>query len=130
MTREELIEVMARAMHDGCGTYNYKWDDLKAFDPESSRERRSNRQTFYQNAKAALAAIEAAGVRLVPVEVEKVAIDVMASLAAAISLLERGGERAAPSRKMFNVMLTDYKKSLARARAYFNSPATLTKDTQ
>ena len=67
MTREELIEVMARAMHDGCGTYNYKWDDLKAFDPESSRERGSNRQTFYQNAKAALAALEAAGVRLVPV---------------------------------------------------------------
>ena len=112
MTREELIEVMA----DAIGEFMGAKDRLDAY--------------HFDAANHLMRAIEAAGVRLVPVEVEKVAIDVMASLAAAISLLERGGERAAPSRKMFNVMLTDYKKSLARARAYFNSPATLTKDTQ
>lgn len=40
-----------------------------------------------------------------------------ASLAAAISLLERGGKKAAPSDKMFDTMLNDYRKSLATARA-------------
>ena len=124
MTREKLIEVMAQAM----------LEDELSVDPHSDFATvwANESDIWLSNARAALAAlaaIEAAGVRLVPVEVEKVAIDVGASLAAAISLLERGGERAAPSRKMFNVMLTDYKKSLARARAYFNSPATLTKDT-
>ena len=120
MTREELIEVMARAQCSEGG-----------FDHNERMPNDGPRWGYYvPGVTAALAAIEAAGVRLVPVEVEKVAIDVGASLAAAISLLERGGERAAPSRKMFNVMLTDYKKSLARARAYFNSPATITKDTQ
>ena len=47
------------------------------------------------------------------------AIDVSAHLAAAISLLERGGKaakKAAPSDKMFDQMLIDYKKSLNRAR--------------
>ena len=119
MTREELIEVMARAQCSEGG-----------FDHDERMPNDGPRWGYYvPGVTAALAALETAGVRLVPVEVEKVAIDVMASLVAAISLLERGGERAAPSRKMFNVMLTDYKKSLARARAYFNSPATLTKDT-
>lgn len=43
-------------------------------------------------------------------------IDVMASLAAAISLLERGGKKAAGSDKMFEQMLCDYRASLQRAR--------------
>lgn len=37
---------------------------------------------------------------------------VAASLAAAISLLERGGKKAAASDKMFDVMLDDYRQSL------------------
>ena len=45
------------------------------------------------------------------------AIRVAASLAAAISLLDRGGKKAAPSDKMFNQMIVDYKKSLDEARA-------------
>jgi hypothetical protein len=55
-------------------------------------------------------------------EVEKlreVTVSVAASLAAAISLLERGGraaKKAAPSDKMFDQMLTDYRKSLSSAR--------------
>lgn len=49
-------------------------------------------------------------------EIESVAVDVAASLAAAISLLERGGKKAAPSDKMFEQMLTDYRNSLERAR--------------
>ena len=44
-------------------------------------------------------------------------LDTGASLAAAISLLERGGKKAAASDKMFTVMLDDYRKSLERARA-------------
>lgn len=44
-------------------------------------------------------------------------INVAASLAAAISLLERGGKKAAPSDKMFAQMLEDYRASLSRARA-------------
>ena len=43
-------------------------------------------------------------------------VDVLASLAAAISLLERGGKKAAPSDKMFEQMLIDYRASLERGR--------------
>lgn len=42
-------------------------------------------------------------------------IDVAASLSAAHSLLKRGGKKAAPSNKMFEIMLDDYEKSLNRA---------------
>jgi site-specific recombinase len=45
------------------------------------------------------------------------AVDAGASLAAAISLLERGGRKAAPSNKMFDQMLVDYRNSLERTRA-------------
>lgn len=47
-------------------------------------------------------------------------LDTAASLAAAIGLLEQGGKaakKAAPSDKMFDQMLTDYRASLERARA-------------
>lgn len=44
-------------------------------------------------------------------------VGALASLAAAISLLERGGKKAAPSDKMFKQMLSDYRKSLEEARA-------------
>lgn len=50
---------------------------------------------------------------------QKIAIDVGARLAAAISLLERGGKaakKAAPSDRMFDQMLVDYKASLERLR--------------
>jgi hypothetical protein len=47
------------------------------------------------------------------------AIKCAASLAAAISLLERGGKaakKAAPSDKMFDQMLVDYRRALDAAR--------------
>ena len=53
-------------------------------------------------------------------ELEEALIDAVAHLAAAISLLERGGKaakKAAPSDKMFDQMLKDYKASLSRVRA-------------
>lgn len=50
-------------------------------------------------------------------ELEKALTDVGSSLVAAISLLEGGGKKAAPSDKMFRVMLSDYRKSVKRARA-------------
>lgn len=49
---------------------------------------------------------------------ERRLIDVSASLAAAISLLERGGKaakKAAPSDNMFDQMIVDYKAALDRA---------------
>lgn len=46
--------------------------------------------------------------------------DTTASLVAAISLLERGGKKAAPSNMMFDIMLDDYRKSVERARALLN----------
>lgn len=64
-------------------------------------------------------------------EVERLAetgIDLAAHLAAAISLLERGGKaakKAAPSDKMFDQMIRDYKRSLNKAR----TALTQTKDT-
>lgn len=48
---------------------------------------------------------------------EEAATDALASLVAAVSLLERGGKRAAPSDKMFAVMLADYNASIERTRA-------------
>lgn len=48
-------------------------------------------------------------------------IDNAASLEAAISLLERGGKKAAPSDKMFEMMLNDYRKSTNNARAALTS---------
>jgi hypothetical protein len=55
-------------------------------------------------------------------EVMREAAPVAASLAAAISLLERGGKsakKAAASDKMFDQMLADYRKSLADFRAVY-----------
>ena len=53
-------------------------------------------------------------------ELEAAVIGTASSLAAAISLLERGGKaakKAAPSDKMFDQMLTDYSNALSHARA-------------
>ena len=60
------------------------------------------------NEKAALARVA---------KLEAAAIDVATSLAAAISLLERGGKKAAPSDEIFEQMLVDYRNSLERTRA-------------
>lgn len=48
---------------------------------------------------------------------KKALVDVTASLAAAVSLLERSPKTAAPSNRMFDQMLKDYQASIARARA-------------
>jgi hypothetical protein len=53
-------------------------------------------------------------------ELEASLTNTAAHLAAAISLLERGGKagkKAASSDKMFDIMLDDYRTSLERARA-------------
>lgn len=66
---------------------------------------------------AFLSNLEASNKRVA--ELERCVIDTAASLAAAISLLERGGnasKKAAPSDKMFDLMLADYRKSLSAAR--------------
>ena len=51
-------------------------------------------------------------------EAVEVVRDVTPALIAAISLLERGGKRAAASDKMFAQMLKDYSASVKRARAF------------
>ena len=58
-----------------------------------------------------------AGFEVVPSELLDAFKGATASLAAAISLLERGGKKAAPSDTMFEQMLTDYRNALERARA-------------
>ncbi|MCK9513569.1 MAG: hypothetical protein M0R28_20405 [Pigmentiphaga sp.] len=69
-------------------------------------------------------ALLARGLRLPGDErAERVIVDLAAHLAAAISLLERVGKtakKAAPSDKMFDQMLADYRASLERARALLN----------
>jgi hypothetical protein len=69
---------------------------------------------FIAAAPARIAALEAENARM-----RDAAIDAAASLAAAISLLERTpkAKKAAPSDRMFAQMLDDYRASLERARA-------------
>jgi hypothetical protein len=50
-------------------------------------------------------------------ELEAALSDTTAHLVAAVSLLERGGKKAAPSNKMFEQMLDDHKNSIERGRA-------------
>lgn len=88
-------------------------EELKAIRAERDRAQLACQQ-IAERLSAAEARAEAAEARVV---------DVGASLAAAISLLERGGERGAPSRKMFDIMIADYKASLERARAALKSLA-------
>lgn len=71
-------------------------------------------QAFARHRTAAEAAFCAREARL-----REALVDVGASLAAAISLLERGGKaakKAAPSDRMFEQMVRDYAASLDRAR--------------
>ena len=53
-------------------------------------------------------------------ELDAALVDVTAHLVAAVSLLERGGKKAAPSNKMFDQMIVDYKNCIERSRAALN----------
>lgn len=66
MTREELVEVMARAI---CAGQGLDWKDQ--FGIYSSNGDPLVHEAFKHDAASALAAIEAAGVRLVPVETSR-----------------------------------------------------------
>ena len=83
---------------------------LRAFETEASLFK-SQHATVRQ--AVALIASQARRIE----ELEGAATDALASLVAAVSLLARGGKRAAPSDKMFAVMLADYNASIDRARA-------------
>ena len=50
-------------------------------------------------------------------QMRKALKDTTVCLVAAVSLLESGGKKAAPSNKMFEQMLDDYKNSIERGRA-------------
>lgn len=50
-------------------------------------------------------------------ELDAALVDVTARLVAAVSLLERGGKKAAPSNRMFNQIIVDYKNCIERSRA-------------
>lgn len=108
MTRDQLIEAMARALaeHDGR-------------DPDAAATWFGGNKIWVEyesDAKAALTAIEAAGMRVVP---RDDAVNVVASLAAAISIIERTPQarKAAMSDTAFGIMLDDYTKALATGRA-------------
>ena len=49
-------------------------------------------------------------------EMHEALLGVTVSLVAAISLLKRGSKRVAPSDKMFDAMITDYERAVARAQ--------------
>ena len=49
--------------------------------------------------------------------------DVLASLVAAVSLLKRSPSKAAaPSNRMFDMMIADYERSIERGRASLGGP--------
>lgn len=101
-------ERRARALYEAGPQLNsgdpIPWDHLTLF----------HKDRFLARSRAIRASDEAAGMVLVP---RGILMGLMASLEAAISLLERGGKKAAPSNKMFDQMLADYKKDLDAARA-------------
>jgi hypothetical protein len=63
-----------------------------------------------ENLRAALAQPDAEPTR-------DVFMEVLASLVAVVSLLKRGGKKAAPSDKMFDQMILDYERAIERGRA-------------
>ena len=62
--------------------------------------------------KRALAAIQSHRV-----QAEDAHKGALAALVASVSLLERGGKKAAPSNHMFQMMIADYKKAIDISRA-------------
>lgn len=104
MTRDQLIETMARAINDEIGDGDVSLAASQRF--------------AKRLATAALTAIEAAGMLVVP---RDDAVNVVASLAAAISIIERTPQarKAAMSDTAFVIMLDDYTKALAAGRAMF-----------
>jgi hypothetical protein len=73
----------------------------------TERERRA----FERGKESRIAALEADNARL-----REATLDTLASLTASLSLLKGGGRTAAPSEKMFKIMLMDYQRSVDRAR--------------
>ena len=53
--------------------------------------------------------------------------NLLASLAAAVSLLKAGGRKAAPCDTMFKIMLNDYEKAIEQGRAGFHTAEELNK---
>ena len=90
---------------------------LRRVEPEGGNEHATR---YYRNPDGPEAAAEIERLQARVRELEAALTDNAAHLAAAISLLERGGKaakKAAASDKMFDIMLNDYHKSLERARA-------------
>ena len=63
------------------------------------------------------AIVEITNLKAENARLREAALDALAGLVAAHSLLERGGKKAAPSNKMFEQMLCDYGAAITRARA-------------
>jgi hypothetical protein len=95
--------------------------DADLFKPMSERNARAPLLKVGDLRRAAFSIDDAAAENGQDGEPDEVLVDVAASLAAAISLLERGGRKASPSDKMFEHMLSDYRGSLSRARQALSS---------
>jgi hypothetical protein len=80
-----------------------------------SDEHQTTTTIITKNERLAIAEIKKLRARIA--ERETALVDVTACLVAAVSLLERGGKKAAPSNKMFDQMIVDYKNCIERARA-------------
>ena len=85
----------------------------KNLDAALHREKRVERQLLAKEAELAALRGDAVPVVVLPDEITHC----LAALAAAISLLEKGNKKAAPSDRMFDMMLNDYRNALASARS-------------
>ena len=74
---------------------------------------------YAETAEPGAAYLRATPERLAAEDMLKALRDVLPSLVAAVSLLEKGGKKAAPSDKMFDQMIADYKASIERGRAAY-----------
>ena len=83
MTREQIIETMARAI---CDQWGYVWDgdpedDQTAPETNVGYDERPSKQLYRQAATAALAALEAAGLAVVPVEASEAICEAIVEIA-------------------------------------------------
>lgn len=117
---EERTESFRAMYHQACD-----WRDAKITELETARKVVDDaREAHAKCTTALIAAAEARIAELVAAPTHQAIMHAVASLAAAISLLERTPETrwAAPSNKMFAQMLDDYRNALANARTALGGP--------
>lgn len=120
VSRSEAEAMVAAALREASGVaFDAVFDEMNAV-----FARNTQRRILALIPQPASVALDKLIAEAVMTERER-SISIAASLAAAISLLERGGKaakKAAPSDKMFDQMLVDYRTSLEAWRAAKGDP--------